>query len=203
MNKFNLYLIVIVLGFTTMACENNLTTDISSTIQRESHNSFDRDIFVHTLAKSIYESRNIRLFIKEKALNKFDNDYDILLPLVKNEIIDNGKSFKEILSDYMPDSVAYDDIEDRNPLLTIFVPTLPKNTFFPQNWDISTQIPFVAINFKDKIKIYNHKGLFDIINRDQIPYYPVIVLKDCERVRFNNNKSITRSSTISDYLLKR
>lgn len=200
MNKLNLYLIVIVLGFTTMACENNLTTDISSTIQRESHNSFDRDIFAHTLAKSIYESQSLRLFIKEKALNKFDNDYDILLPLVKNEIIDNGKSFKEILSENMPDSVDYDDIEDRNPLLTIFVPTLPENTFSPQNWDISTQIPFVAVNSTDKIKIYNHKGLFAIINRDQIPYYPVIVLKDCERIRFNNNKSITRSSTISDYI---
>ena len=37
------------------------------------------------LSKAVYESKDVRSFIKEKAIEMYDNDYDVFYPVVKNE----------------------------------------------------------------------------------------------------------------------
>lgn len=77
--------------------------------------------FSQILSKATHENQDLRLFIKSKALEQFDKDYDVFYPFVKDSEIGQGKTFREILLQYT-DEKTLCDIERTIPKLTILVP---------------------------------------------------------------------------------
>ena len=79
--------------------------------------------FAQTLSKAVFESEEIRVCLKNEALKQIDNDYDVFYPVVKDQILDNGKTFRETLLNYTDEKELL-EIESRLPLLTIYVPDM-------------------------------------------------------------------------------
>ncbi|MDE5955625.1 MAG: hypothetical protein K2G80_03930 [Bacteroidales bacterium] len=96
--------------------------------------------FAKILSKAVYKYRDLRAFLKENALRQYNNDYEVLYPLIKNEIIgDTGLSFREILS-MCDDNDSLYSIEEILPLLTVLVPDwawIDETCFSIANWDIN------------------------------------------------------------------
>lgn len=112
------------------------------------------------------ESANLREFLKNEALKKFNGDYDILYNYVKDHKVGNS-TFRNILKSYYINESDLIEIENTVPSLTIFVPSLPKNSFSAENWNISRDIPLVAVRLLDNNKTplisYNSKATYLII----------------------------------------
>ena len=53
--------------------------------------------FANLLSKAIYERKELRSFLKEEALDLFDNDYDIFYPFVKNKKIGRASCRERVL----------------------------------------------------------------------------------------------------------
>lgn len=135
------------------------------------------------LAKVLNENRDVRELIKREALKKFDYDYDVLYALVKDVKLGNGNTLKRLLANYLDENYL-SKIENEMPTLTIFVPSLPEHSFSAESWNVETEIPDVAFrtNETNDITSYDATGKEYIINDDLIPGYPIIVLKENERV---------------------
>lgn len=146
--------------------------------------------FAKALVHALADNTELRLFIKNEALKKFDHDYDILYHMVKDQKLSNGLSFKEILLKYFDNTSRLTEIEDNLPLLTIFVPELPENSFSAESWDVTAEIPEVAI----RLTTSNHVPMFTtekeyILKAGNIPGFPVVVIKENERLVVNNINS--------------
>ena len=168
--------------------------------------------FAIALTSAINDHVELRQFIKDEALKMFDKDYDILYLLVKDEQIVGGKSFKDILLDNFEDEGKLAEIESNLPLLTILVPKLPENSFSASIWDIQNDIPDVAIRLEttNHVPIFKSDNTEYILEGGRIPAFPVIVVKENERLVVNNssnksNKNIkgsTLKSPDSNYEFK-
>ena len=75
--------------------------------------------------------------------------------------------------------------------MTIFVPELPENSFSAEIWDTQSQIPAVAIRLtkSNDVPIINLDGSEEVLESQYIPAFPVIVIKDNERMIVSNNSN--------------
>lgn len=119
------------------------------------------------LAKVLSENRDVRELIKQEALKKFDYDYDVLYSLIKDVKLGNGSTLKSLLANYLDENFL-SIIENEMPTLTIFVPSLPENSFSAKSWNVETEIPDVAFrtNETNDITSYDATGKEYIINDD-------------------------------------
>ncbi|RPH34140.1 MAG: hypothetical protein EHM93_01940 [Bacteroidales bacterium] len=167
----------------------------------------DKDIFVSNqtenlqirfakiLAPALADNSELRSLIKSEALKMFDKDYDILYQLIKDKRV-GEKTVSEFLSSYANSKEEFDAIEENLPLLTIFIPTLPN--FTPINWNTSTEIPKVAVCLltSGDIPYYDKYRNQSIIHYGLIPGFPIIVIKQNERVLVGQTKH-QKSSNLS------
>ncbi|MEM6831125.1 MAG: hypothetical protein AAF551_11475 [Bacteroidota bacterium] len=130
--------------------QNQPTEDQSDAVMELEHSSKEqlKRAFATSLAKSVAESKSLRQLIKEQSLRKFDNDYDILYELVKNEPVEDGRTLQQLIEKNLASAFDLSLIEKELPTLTIFVPSLPNDAFSAEIWDIDTQIPLVGYNVK-------------------------------------------------------
>lgn len=178
-----------------MSCENDKFDNQSSLKEQESNIgdvSYLKSKFSSALAKVLNESKGARELIKEEALKQFDYDYDILYMLVKDKKIVADETLEGLILQY----ISKDELSallNEIPTLTIFVPELPRNTFSAELWNISTDIPCVAYkNREGKILFVNSRGdIDDTFGNDEIPLFPVVVVKPSERVVLQS--ALTRS----------
>ena len=156
--------------------------DADSNLKRE---------FGKALVKSLNESKALRDLIKNESLKMFDNDYDVLYQTIKDEKLENNVTVRQSLIKNLGNEGLLNQIEINNPTLTIFVPELPENSFSAEVWDTQTQIPAVAIRLitSNDVPIINQDGTEDIIEAKYIPAFPVIVLKNNERIVSSNNST--------------
>lgn len=152
--------------------------------------------FSKAFAKALASNSELRAFIKNEALKKFDQDYDILYQMVKDEMIGN-KKFKDIIAEQYEKKENLNELDRLYPTLTIFVPTLPMNSFSAEKWNTQTEIPEVAytLNTTPNIPIVNEKGEEYILEARYTPSFPVVVIKENEVVKVNSGKtSLSRAS---------
>lgn len=152
--------------------------------------------FAKTLAKAVEHDENLRAFLKEQSLKQFDNDHDILYQLVKDVEI-NGETFHQKLLRFT-NVEKLQEIESKLPLLTIFIPTVPN--FNPNTWNTANESPVIAVtNDNHSISLYNKNGEELRLNLNEVPSFPVLVIKDNERVLVNSrlNKLSTTKEMLS------
>ncbi len=170
----------------------------NSVLGNSSNSVKNKEDFAKVLAKAVAQEPDLRVFLKNKALMQFDLDYDILYQLIKNDIISNNETFRQKLIKYSENPKDFSNIESSQPLLTIYIPNLPSG-FSAKTWNTETQIPAVstASVVNNKVEYYrgNEPMVSEIVSK--IPGFPLLVIKDNERVivRKNDQKSIASISS--------
>ena len=144
--------------------------------------------FSQGLAYALKESEPLRSLLKQEALKMFDNDYDVLYQLIKNNNLSEGLTLRSLIEKYVGDE-KLSRIEQELPTLTIFIPDLPEDSFSARSWQTGTQIPDVAYNVKatNDVPIVKSTGENFVLPSYKIPLFPVIVVKESERVVLNKN----------------
>jgi hypothetical protein len=187
----------------------NVTEPVSTFAELESKMSNKERLkvkFARKLALAVSENQDLRLFLKTEALKMINNDYDVFYPVIKDKSIlgddskssSNPSSFRNTLLPYFENESELNEIEQQLPLLTIFVPELPENSFSAAMWDTTNPAsnPVVAIRLSSSndipvIDIFHGEDY--VIESDLIPSYPVIVIKDNERIQVNNGNSAAKN----------
>lgn len=180
---------------------NGENSNISVEKLYDSNSNLKRQ-FGKALMMSLKESKSLRDLIKNESLKMFDNDYEVLYQMIKNEKLENNLTVRESILKNIGSESLLNRIELNNPTLTILVPELPENSFSAELWDTDNQVPKVAIRLatSNDVPLINQDGTESIIEAKYTPAFPVIVLKDNERLISNNNlasKNI-KSRTISN-----
>lgn len=130
------------------------------------------------LAKAVADER-IRVAIKNEALKKFDGDFNVLFHKIKNEKIDEKTTFGSYFLTLSDDSKALSRKINGLPLLNILIPS----TYIAEHWDAKAEIPLVVVRDENnKLIAFNKEGDSAEVDPTKIPRYPVLVLKDNERV---------------------
>jgi len=140
--------------------------------------------FVKILSKAVSNSEDVRAFIKSQALQKFDKDYDVFYPFVKDLEVAEGVTFRQCLLAYTTESTL-SRIEDKLPLLNISVPAWEWLGGFDVNsWDTSDSDIVVGYeDGKSTHSIYQDGELVDEVESDLLPTFPTIIVKNNERMK--------------------
>ena len=149
------------------------------------------------LAKVLKDSPAVRKLIKDEALKQIDFDYDVLYLLVKDERLSDNTTLEEQLLKYV-DPELLTLVEVQIPNLTIFVPKLPENSFSAELWDVINEAPCVGIRTRETNDIFafDPEGKEFLIESQYIPAYPIVVVKECERI-FSTVNTKTQGGFIS------
>ncbi len=152
--------------------------------------------FAKILAKAS-QHEGVRSLIKKEALKKFDKDYDVLVHVIKNEMVEEENTFYDVLKSYDTKD-ELDNILNSTPLLTIYIPKVPE--FDAKSWNVSIEEPLIAIagkNENDAITYMNAEGKSEQMPADHIPAFAVLVVKNNERVSVGDpnakGKSISKN----------
>lgn len=139
--------------------------------------------FARILSNAVSESNSLRVFIKEKALEEFDYDYDVFYPFVKDDEVEPGKTFRDILLGYCSEK-ELSTIEKTLPKLTILVPDWSWIGCFSVNeWDVSS--PKVAVSYvstQAKVELFESGESIGILPARSFPDFPVLIIKSNERI---------------------
>ncbi|UII29884.1 hypothetical protein LVD17_16415 [Fulvivirga ulvae] len=143
-----------------------------------------KETFGKAFGLALTESPELRKLIKDEALKMFDNDYDVLYLAIKDVTLTEGQTVRELLLQHVDGEEELLQIENGVPLLTIFVPELPEETFSAKLWNAESVIPAVGItSYKtNDVKIIEQDGNEFVLEAQHIPAFPVVVIKENERV---------------------
>lgn len=184
--------------FCFFSCQEELVEEqiavntLEPTVKVDDNLQLKKD-FAKALAKVLGENQEVREIIKNEALKKFD--YDVLYFFIKDKALSNGLTLEDMLLKHINlDKLSL--IQERIPNLTIFVPELPENSFSAEIWNTNNDIPLVGVRMKyeDYTPLYDLRGNESILEGKYIPTYPVVVIKENERIIAESSSS---SSTLS------
>jgi hypothetical protein len=198
---FRLFLTGLYVITSLLSCKKEVGNNSSNEIENLEIKSRTVELqtsFAKILAKAVKSDEDLRSFIKAESLKEFDRDNDILYHQIKDAEISDGKSFRSKLLNFTTEE-ELGAIEREFPLLTIFVPTLPN--FTPASWNTISDAPVIAVSNLDKagtVSLYDDKGVEIKLTQKQIPGFPVLIVKENERVivKKSNNKLAVKSSGV-------
>lgn len=148
-----------------------------------------KEIFSLALAKALKSEKSVRDFLKEESLKMFDNDHDVLFQMVADKTLSNGVTFYNTLLKYSSSKEEFDEAINNLPLMTILVPSVPN--FSSLKWDTNLEVPKVAVEPIEKsnndVIVYDSNGEVSKIPFNEIPGYPIVVVKENERIRVIEN----------------
>jgi hypothetical protein len=190
------YFILLVSITTIFSCskENNIENDITNTDTElffQTRKNLLKKEFGFSLINALNQSPKLRTLIKTEALKMFNKDYEVLVYSIKDEILENGQTFENLLNLHFKEGLTLIDVLNTEPTLTLLVPELPKNSFSAKSWDALNEIPAVAIrtNVSNKVPMITPNGELGIIPSDEVPGFPILVIKNNERVIANTEHS--------------
>ena len=194
--------VLVFLVYLSVASSNESLNDIDKNVvsatflEQSESNLILKQKFSSALVKVLGQNEEVRSLIKEEALKQIDFDYDVLYCLIKDKQLKNGVTLEEYLEKYLT-SDELKCIHKQLPTLTLFVPTLPENSFSVHSWNTIDELPAVAVKVSDNndVKIYYGNGETEVFPADIIPGFPVVVVKENERIVRNGE---ILSKTVSE-----
>ena len=215
-NYFTLGLIV----FSLTSCSNDLSLrdDIQSGDSQSKEIKYENipfnqkgkmmEKFGKGISKALH-NQEFRRLLKQEALKRFNKDTDVLYHTIKNRPINSSVLLKstnvefltlhEFLIPFFENEAELIAFENQLPLLTIFVPELPEDSFSAELWDVNdiNQVPDVALRL-DNITYTPVIGRDDfnyLVAPEDVPGWPVVVLKENERVIASTDLSFSSLDT--------
>lgn len=151
--------------------------------------------FASALVKTMHENKMLRSLIKEQALKMFNNDYEILFELIKDENI-GGLTVREAIIKNLENHQVLTELERDFPTMTILVPELPMDKFSAKLWQLDS-VPAVAVQrtTSNDVPVVLNTGVIKVITQDRIPAFPVIVIKENERLVNEGNSEFKKLKT--------
>lgn len=160
---------------------NNVRSKIESVSVERSRELMEN--FAKLLRNAVKEDTELRRFLKNEALKKFDLDYDVLYGMIKDNVVSNNQTFREKLLKYVNNEQELLEYEQQFPLLTIYIPELPN--FSAETWNVSSEVPGVSTGVLDADRLvtyYLKDGSQEQKPVDLVPGFPLLVIKNNERV---------------------
>lgn len=156
-----------------------------------------QEFFARILSKAVANSKELRGFIKNEAIKKFDMDYDLLYHKTRNKEVIDGLTFRDIILANIiteEEKAQFLQIENNLPLLTIYIPNLLNITgFSADSWDISNEQIAVAYELDKNTNVYENGEIVGFIEKGMIPDFPILYIKENTKLSVNN-KIETRSN---------
>jgi hypothetical protein len=151
--------------------------------------------YAMVLAKAIGQ-KELRTIIRNKAVQKFDGDFDVLVgSLEREQLLDSDCSVKELMVKMQQGDPFLRSIGERSPesdlsTITTIIPNVQVSVpILCEEWDPSTFVPLVAVlpyDYKEqpgnKITAYDAEGKAYLLDADEEPGFPVLVVGRSERV---------------------
>lgn len=136
------------------------------------------------LSSAVADDASLREFIKAEALSQFDKDFDVFYPWVKDKIVENCQTFRDILLKHDKKNIL-STIEQEMPLLNILVPDWSWiGAFSINSWDTSDNDIVVTYASETNNHPLFHKGAYlEDLDSRLFPEYPVLVVKNNERMK--------------------
>lgn len=200
MKKFNLMVPLIILMILSCGKVHDNLSESVSNVKGELTVESARLAFTHILSKAVVAEFEVRSFLKKEALKMKDNDFDVIYAFCKNDVILNGKTFKEVLIEYENYEGEIDKIEQIIPTLTILIPSLIADSFSASTWDTKTDIPFVTTNVLNKQTVVYDGLLMGNLENDEIPATAVLVVKENERIKIPMSRSLNITSESFEFV---
>lgn len=143
--------------------------------------------FAKVLSKAASNSLDVRKFLKNEAVAQFDNDYDIFYPLVKNKIVCDNQSFRNVLLSYCEDENELNQIEQSVPLLNIMIPDLSLFwDFNAEKWNVDDKEVSVICRNDESNTLYEDGEDIGKMTAGDIPDFPCLVVKNNERMKVSS-----------------
>ncbi len=201
MKPFNLFLLSFLLiqaySCTKESLMPELTADNFSKNEKVTLSQQDAERkFSEILSKATFKEPALRAFLKNQALQKKDNDYNVFYPLTKNEIVTEDKTFFEVLRQYTNDEESLSDIERAAPLLNIFIPDL---TLFDRSLSVDKlDVKDGDIPIFNRGRFYWNGVVIDSISEENahaLPIFHTFVVNESRRRIIK--RGTTRSSGVA------
>src|SRR5690625_940301 len=162
---------------------NAHNNEISNRKPSEDDNYLYKKKFTIALHKAMNENEKLREFLKVESQKQFNKDYDVLYGYVRDKLV-GDVTFRETLLPYFENEEELINIENTIETLTIFIPSLPINSFSAETWDTANDVPLVAIRLlnNEKTPLISSDGESYLLDHDVIPGFPVVVIKENERI---------------------
>lgn len=174
---------------TLFSCQEDQVLEEKSTPDLPTYKANFADI-ASGLAVVVKDSA-VKTFIKEYALKRFSGDYDVLVQDLLPVKTTSGQSVAELLAN---DSTDVLTAINKQPLLTLFVPSLPD--FSAETWDVeSDPDPLVVYTVDEKtVAYFQNDGSTFTEALELIPTFPVIALKLNENLKVVSTTPSARKS---------
>lgn len=132
--------------------------------------------------KVLSQSKGLRYILKQEALKMTNNDTEVLISMIKDREIENG-TFEANINREL-NGRKLDEILHIQPTLTVLVPELPEESFNAEKWDFENEIPVVGIRLltTNDIPVVGNNSNTDVLSFEDIPAFPIVVVKKNERV---------------------
>lgn len=145
----------------------------------ESADSLKAD-FAQSLSAALSDSPALREFLKSKALEQFDRNYDVLYLATEDENV-GGATFRDLMSAYMPDE-KLTEIEARIPLLNIYLTRIAPLGVYPEDLDTSDDEIPTAVVMEDSTRIFVAGQKVEALAKGEVPDFHIFVVGENRRV---------------------
>jgi hypothetical protein len=177
------------------ACQDQSVVDVNDIV---TPGESDMVMIASAFAQAL-ENPDLRSLIKNESLKKFDQDYDILVQMIVEREVSQGRTVGQVLQQYS-DGVDIRRLLRKYPLLSIYVPKL--SNFDADSWDVNNnQAPKVAVaqftNKNGEIRLVNSAQEHTWQSQTEKPEFPVVVLKQNERIGIQTGKVSNGGRTTS------
>lgn len=161
--------------------------------------------FAVILSKTVYNDPDIRLFLKDKASEKFDKNYDILYFKIKNDVVRPGETFRDILiHNNNGDSLSLKAIENALPLLNIYFSDLSifsDEISNPEETDTSNREILTSYkgseNSESQTLFLNGDSVYQI-GKGEIPASPLLFVGENNRVKLKSQSKLKNAFLSKD-----
>lgn len=184
-SKYLMPLLSTVLLWSCSKEQTDITSANPSNPSIEMYSSKGVDVkisFAQVIAKAVTNPA-VRQLLESKASLQFDKDYDVLYHQIKNDKV-GGRTLDEYIKELSSESDY--NLFTQSPLLTVFIPHSPQTA--SKTASTSPENPWVAVrDHDDKLVAYNSAGERKELDESILPKFPVMVVKENERVVYENN----------------
>ena len=191
MKKINM--IFILFTFLLLSsCANSIDVDsiqygdkiinTDSVLSKESEKELMRS-FSCILSKAVYNSKDLREFIKTEASKQFDLNNEFLYYPNRERMINGKETLREILVSYSSEGIIK-EVERRLPLLNCLIPDLPMVGVSPSDLNVDNkELPVVVGGDEDGTDLYVDGKKLAHLNPDEVPGVNVIVVNLNRRLK--------------------
>lgn len=158
----------------------SLTSGASVSYSEEETTEESLTSFARILSTASFERKDLRVFLKEEALKKFDKNYDILYLAVKDEMV-GDKTFRQILASYSSENTI-DSIEANVPLLNIYLTRTAFLDIYPEELDVDDKFTPIAVSVKDSVEFFCGGKKEFCLSKGEVPDCHVFVVGENSRV---------------------